>query len=144
MSFELFNAFVTFQILINKILINLMNYICVIYFDDIFIYDQTSKKHWRHVREIFNKLRKYFLYVKLTKCKFMIIFVEFLKYIINNHDISINSNKIQTIVSWSEFDNLKKLQMFLSFVNFYRKFVVQYAKIIKFLFNLLKNNKNEK
>ena len=45
MFFELVNAFVTFQTLINKILQKLMNHICVIYLNDILIYFKTREKH---------------------------------------------------------------------------------------------------
>ena len=45
MSFDLINVSTTFQILINKILQDLMNHICVIYFDDILIYLKTRKKY---------------------------------------------------------------------------------------------------
>ena len=34
--------------------------------------------------------------------------------------------------------------MFLDFVNFYRKFIYRYSKIVKSLIDLLKDNKNEK
>ena len=44
-SFEFVNASVTFQTLINKILQELMNYICVIYLDDILIYFKTCKEY---------------------------------------------------------------------------------------------------
>ena len=43
--FELVNVFVTFQTLINKILRKLMNYICVIYLNNILIYFKTREKH---------------------------------------------------------------------------------------------------
>ena len=45
MLFELFNVFVIFQTKINKILRKLIDYLCVIYFDDILIYFKTKKKH---------------------------------------------------------------------------------------------------
>ena len=34
--------------------------------------------------------------------------------------------------------------MFLNFVNFYKKFIYQYSKIVEFLINLFKNNKIKK
>ena len=49
MLFDLINISTTFQILINKTLRNLMNHICVIYFNDILIYSKTWKKHWNCV-----------------------------------------------------------------------------------------------
>ena len=44
-SFEFINVSVTFQILINKILRELINHICVIHLSNILIYFKTRKKH---------------------------------------------------------------------------------------------------
>ena len=95
--FDLINASTIFQIFINKILSELINQICVVYLNDIFIYFKTKKKYWRNVCIVLKRLRKYNFYVKLTKCKFIIISIKFLNYIIFDHDISINSNKIFAI-----------------------------------------------
>ena len=45
MSFELVNAFAIFQIYINKTLRKFINNICVIYLNDILIYNENSAKH---------------------------------------------------------------------------------------------------
>ena len=45
MSFELVNVSVTFQTLINKILRKLINYIYVIYLNNILIYFKTREKY---------------------------------------------------------------------------------------------------
>ena len=74
----------------------------------------------------------------------MIISVKFLKYIINNDDIVMNSNRVKFIKIWFESKTLKKLQMFLKFANFYKRFVKFYARITRALTKLFKNNKNEK
>ena len=42
-------------------------------------------------------LHQFKLYAKLSKCSFMIQKIEFLKYIISNHEIAINLNKIEII-----------------------------------------------
>ena len=93
---------------------------------------------------ILKKLRKYDLYVNLVKYRFIIISIEFLDYVINNYNISINSNKVEAIKSWLISINLRKLQIFLEFVNFYKRFIVKYAKVLKLFLKLLKNNKNDK
>ena len=46
---------------------------------------------------ILKRFRKFNLYVKLIKYRFIIKIIEFLKDIINNHNISINSNEIKII-----------------------------------------------
>ena len=45
MSFELTNAQIIFQIYINKILKKLINVICVIYLNDILIFNKNLTKH---------------------------------------------------------------------------------------------------
>ena len=70
MSFELVNASATFQTLINKILRELINHICVIYLNNILIYFKTREKHWKCVRKTLERLRQFKLYAKLSKCFF--------------------------------------------------------------------------
>ena len=94
--------------------------------------------------QILKRFRKFKLYAKLFKCFFMIISVEFLKYIINNVDIAINLNRVKFIWIWFELKTLRELQMFLRFANFYKCFVKFYARIIRALTKLFKNNKNKK
>ena len=142
--FDLINVSTIFQIFINKTLSELINQIYVVYLNDIFIYFKTKKKYWRNVCIVLKRLRKYNFYIKLTKCKFMIISIKFLNYIIFNHDMLMNSSKVFVIKKWFQSTNLKKLQIFFDFANFYKRFIRKYAKICKFLTKLLRNNKNEK
>ena len=138
MSFELVNVSVTFQTLINKVLRELINYICVIYLDDILIYFKIREKHWKCVRKMLERLRQFKLYAKLSKCFFMIQMIEFLEYIINNHDVFMNSRGMKIIQTWFEFKTLHELQIFLEFANFYKRFIRFYIKIIRALTKLLK------
>ena len=129
--FELVNASVTFQALINKILWELINHICMIYLNDILIYFKIRKKHWKCVRKVLERLRQFKLYAKLLKYFFMIQMIEFLKYIISNYDVFINSRRIKIIQTWFESKILHKLQIFLKFANFYKRFVKFYIKITR-------------
>ena len=55
-----------------------------------------------------------------------------------------NEKRVRIIKKWLKSTIFRKLQIFLNFVNFYRKFIHRYLKIIEFLINLFKNNKIEK
>jgi hypothetical protein len=68
MSFELANAPATFQAYINWALAEHMNFICVVYLNNI-IYSQL-KEHKHHVCEILEQLQHYKLFVNLRKCVF--------------------------------------------------------------------------
>ena len=95
--FELVNVSFIFQTLINKILQELINHIRVIYLDDILIYFKTRKKYWKYVHKMLERLYQFKLYTKLSKYSFMIQMIEFLEYIINNHEILINSHRMKII-----------------------------------------------
>ena len=123
MSFGLANASATFQAYINKILFGLIDTICVVYLNDILIYSKDKDSHVKHVKQILNHFRKYDLYVKLSKCEFFKNFVEYLDFIIKNDGISMNPRRIKTVRDWPELKSFKDIQIFLKFVNFYKKFI---------------------
>jgi len=56
MPFELANAPATFQAYINQTLAEHMNFICVVYLNDILIYSQSEEEHKHHVCKILEQL----------------------------------------------------------------------------------------
>ena len=76
----------------------------------------------------------------ILKCKFHIIEVKFFRLVITPNKIKINLKKIVQIKSWikpKNGKNLKKIKRFLGFINFYRRFIKDFIKIVYFLYNLL-------
>ena len=55
-----------------------------------------------------------------------------------------NLKQIQMIKKWFKSKIYCEIQIFLKFVNFYKRFIYHYFKIIASLTNLLKDNENEK
>lgn len=70
MPFELANAPATFQSYINRALSDLLDFYCVVYLDNILIYSNSEQEHILYVRMILDRLRKYGLYCKQSKCAF--------------------------------------------------------------------------
>lgn len=68
MPFGLANAPATFQSYINRALSDLLDTCCVVYLDDILIYSRSEEEHVHHVRMVLDRLQKYHLYCKLSKC----------------------------------------------------------------------------
>lgn len=58
MPFELTNKPSTFMRLSNHILYNFISRFVMIYFDDILIYNNNLEKHVKHLRNVFDVLRK--------------------------------------------------------------------------------------
>jgi hypothetical protein len=97
MLFGFINVPVIFQAYINEIFKDLLNIIYIIYIDDIYIYSSKLEKHADQVRQIFNRFRRFGLYINLDKCEFSTTKITFLNYIIEINNIEINQIKIKTI-----------------------------------------------
>ena len=122
----------------------LVNNICVIYLNDILIYNENLTKHWQYVQMIFKRLRQFQLFVNLKKCQFDIKKIKILRFIIFINEIRMNSKRMRTINEWFKLKIYKKVQVFLNFVNFYKRFIYRYFVIATSLIDLLKNSKKNK
>jgi len=101
MLFELKNASVTFQRLINDTLREYLDDFVITYLNDILIYSDDLKTHCSHVHKILKKLNERTLYVKKSKSRFKTKKIEFLNYIIQFKQIEKNSKKTDTVRNWS-------------------------------------------
>jgi hypothetical protein len=72
----------------------------VVYLDDIFIYSKLGEDHYAYVRIVIERLRKYKLYAKLSKCFFNVEEVEFLGFIVGFIGIKPDPDRILTIKKW--------------------------------------------
>ncbi len=142
MLFELKNALVTFQRLINDTLREYLNDFVITYLNDILIYSDDLETHHSHVHKILKKLNERALYMKKSKSRFETKKVKFLNYVIQSEQIKKNSKKTDTVRNWSSLKQVKKVQVFLELTNYYQKFVSSYAKIAEPLTQL--THKNEK
>jgi len=97
MSFELKNASITFQRLINDTLREYLDNFAITYLDEILIYSDNLEAHCEHVQKMLEKFKKKVLYVKKLKSRFETQEIEFLKYIIQSEQIKKNSRKTDTV-----------------------------------------------
>ncbi len=131
LSFELTNNSISFQQYMNNVLWNFLNDFCQAYLDDILIYSKTQKKHRQHVKMILDCLWDADLQIDIQKCKFNVEETVFLKVIISEQDLCMNSIKVKAIVNWATSTNLKEIQDFIDFVNFYQCFIKNFSKLVK-------------
>ena len=47
-----------------------------------------------------------------------------------NKKVVINLEKVQAVIKWKAFKNIKGVRLFLRFVNFYRDFINKYNEVI--------------
>jgi hypothetical protein len=90
MLFGFINAPIIFQIYINEVFKGFLDIIYVIYIDDICIYSSNFEEHADHVRQIFDRFRRFGLYINLNKCEFSTTKITFLNYMIEINNVEIN------------------------------------------------------
>ena len=137
MSFELTNALVTFQELINHVLYNHLNEFVITYLDDILIYFKNEENHKKHVREILKRLQEKNFYLKSEKCKFHKQQVKYLEHIITTEKLEMNSEKIKAIIKFLTSKCVKDIQAFQKLTEYYQKFITNFVSITALFINLL-------
>ncbi len=140
LSFKLTNDSISFQQYMNNVLWNFLNDFCQAYLNDILIYSKIQKKHRQHVKMILNHLWDADLQIDIRKCEFNVEETIFLKIIVFKQDLYMNSIKVKAIVNWVTSINLKKIQDFVNFVNFYRCFIKNFSKLVKLFTQLTRKN----
>ena len=116
----------------------------MIYLDDILIFSWDESEHKQHVQQVLVALQHHVLYLKISKCLFNAIEVNFLEFKINTEGIYMNSERIWAVKEWLPLKNVHELQIFLNFINFFWRFIKNYSQIAAPLLNLLKTERNKK
>jgi len=129
LPFGLTNGSSSFQNFINDTLHDFLNVFCIAYMDDILIYSNSKKKHTQHVRQVLKRLRAVGLQVDIEKCEFSVTEIKYLGLIITIHGIKMDSEKVNAVMDWAAPRDVKDVQSFLSFVNFYRRFIKKFSKL---------------
>jgi hypothetical protein len=83
--------------MINDALRQYLNIFVIAYLNDIMIYLTTLKEHVQHVSQILKCLNQRNLRLKPKKCEFHQKEVDFLEFVVERHEIRMNSKKIKTV-----------------------------------------------
>ena len=140
MGFGLTNAPATFQNMMNEIFKDLIDVFVIIYLDDILIFSDNKEDHVKHVQEVLKRLREHDLFCKPEKCEFFRKLVEYLGLIISKGRIAMDEGKVKAILEWPVPKNVKDIQAFLGFANFYRRFIEDFSGIVKPMTSLLRKD----
>ncbi len=143
-SFSLFNVPASFQGYINKILAEKLDIFVVVYLDDILIYtEDPGQPHVEAVRWVLEQLRKHSLYANLKKCRFHEDGVQFLGFIVLAQGIKIEEEGIEVIKDLPELQLVRDIQVFLSFANFYKRFIKNFNRIAAPLISILRTTDDD-
>jgi len=148
MFFGLTNSSATFQTMVNTMFYNnIKARYFTIYMDDGAIHtkplpNETHKEHlsWHrgYVHKIFNKHKKFDLYLKLEKCSFEQTKIDFLGVVVGDGWIQMDPTKVEAIKNWPIPKTPTEVWAFLGFTRYYQYFVKNYLLIAWPLLDLTK------
>ena len=141
MPIGLTNTPIIFQVVINNVLQEYIDVFIITYLNNILVYSSRMlAKYKEYIEKVLQKLLEYRLLIQLEKCKFYKDLVEFLGFIISRNSITIDLLKTKAIIEQPTPIIVKEVQLFLSFINFYQKFIIEYSSITTRLFKLIKKD----
>lgn len=130
MHFGLTNAPATFQHFMNDTFYDLLDQFVAAYLDDLIIYTDSDdlKDHIKQVREVLLRCRTAGLFANAKKCEFHVRKIEYVGYIVSPEGLSMDPGKVKTVCDWPTPKTVRDIQSFLGFANFYRRFILGFAK----------------
>jgi hypothetical protein len=96
--FGLTNAPTYFMNMMNKVYMEELDKLVVVFIDDILIYSEIVEEHEKHLRIVLEKLRQNQLYAKFEKCEFWLEKVAFLGHLWTTDGIAIDLAKIEAVI----------------------------------------------
>ncbi|KAI0993404.1 hypothetical protein K3495_g14780 [Podosphaera aphanis] len=136
LPFGLTNGPATYQRYMNETLFDFLDKFCTVYLDDILIYSTDLAEHESHVKLVLQRLKEAGLQADIKKCEFHVKSTKYLGFIVGTDGIRVDSEKVTVIENWIPPSNVKGVQSFLGFCNFYRRFIRNFGVIAKPLNNL--------
>ena len=114
--------------MMNEILRDIINEEKVAAFvDNMLVGTEMEEGHDEIVEEVLRRLKENDLYIKLEKCTWKVRKIGFLGIVIGPSGIEMEKEKVDGVLSWLEPRNVKDIRKFLGLVNYYRRFIKNFA-----------------
>jgi ribonuclease HI/transposase InsO family protein len=140
MPFGLLNAGATFQRAMDYAFHELMGKIIEIYQDDLTVFSKERDDHISHLRQVFERCRKYGISLNPAKSILGVDEGKLLGHIITKDGVKMDPERVQAIQQVPLPQTKKALQSFLGQINFVRRFIPNLAETLKPLQKLLKKD----
>ena len=131
MPFGLKNVPATFQRMMNSILKDQINKKCLVYLDDIIVFGISLQEHLKNLKEIFENLWKNNLKIQPDKSEFLMKEAGYLGHVISEKGIKPNPDKIVAVKNYPIPRTQKEIKAYPGLLGYYRKFIPDFAKLMK-------------
>uniref|UniRef100_A0A0N5C5K1 RNA-directed DNA polymerase n=1 Tax=Strongyloides papillosus TaxID=174720 RepID=A0A0N5C5K1_STREA len=129
----------TFQRIMDHIFSDMRSSILV-YIDDIIVFSNTEEEHLHILEEFFHRIIDSGLKLRMDKSRFGVRQLKYLGFVVSIDGISPDPEKTKAISNMTAPDNIRKLREFLGMLNFFGRFIKDFATISEPLRFLLRKD----
>jgi len=140
MPFGLISDGATFQRAMNVAFDDLISVILQVYLDDLTVHSRFRTDHFSHLWQVFLRCRKYGMSLNPNKSVFGASVGKLLGHVVSEAGISIDPERVKAISFVPAPTSKKSIQAFMGKINFVRRFIPNFAYIVKPIHHLLKAN----
>lgn len=112
------------------------------YLDDIIVISKTFDEHVALLNRVHEKLRLANLTINLAKCKFFRSKLKYLGYVVDEHGLRTDPEKVEAILNFPTPTTKKEVKRFLGTASWYRRFIPNFSTIAGPLNKLTSTKKN--
>ena len=141
MPFGLKGAPRTFQRMMDQLLRGLDYRVALAYLDDIIVYGATVDECLVNLRLVFQRIAQANLKLKPKKCSLFQRETLYLGHIISGDGVRCDPEKVQAVKEWKPPRTLRQVRSFMGLVNYYRRFIKNYADLAIPLYDLQKKKR---
>ena len=131
MAMGLRNAGATFQRLMELVLAGVDAQSCLVYLDDVILFNKTEEGHISTLEEVFKCVRRAGLKLKPQKCRIGRKEVTFLGHRVSREGIGPDPSNVEKVLNWPRPRNDAEARSFLGLCGYYAKFIPDYAEVSK-------------
>ena len=102
-----------------------------------------EEEHNEIVEEVIGRLAENNLYVKPEKYRQKVKEVEFLGVVIELEGIKMEIKKVKDVLDWPTPKEVKDIQKFLRFANYYHQFIKDFTAIARSLYDIVKKDQKQ-
>ena len=108
------------------------------YEDDLMVYSKIRKDHIKHLRQVFERCRRYGISLNPKKSILGVVEGKLLEHVITKEDVKIDPDRVKSIKEISLPKILNALRSLFGKINFIHSFIPNFADINKTLNKLIK------
>ena len=110
----------------------------IIYMDDVLVFAETHEEFQEWTKRVLNRMQEEDLHLKLAKCTFDQMEVEYLGLVVKDGEVHMDPTKLKAVEQWEPPTSVKAVRSFIGFCNFYQKFIPNFSALARPLHNLTK------